>query len=94
MDTTPKWSHDVAKLLNVESPADWRLFAKRLGYTNDDLRSWASHDSPCMTVLVEWFATHKSSEATRAVYVVLKEMNRDDAAKFVAQAIEAAGKDI
>lgn len=45
-----------------------------------------------MSALVEWFATHKSSEATRAVYIVLKEMNRNDSAKTVAAAMEAAGQ--
>lgn len=92
MDTTPTWSHDVAKLLDPESNTDWRLLAKRLSYSNDDLKAWAAHHSPCMSMLVEWFATHNSSEATRAVYIVLKDMGRDDAATVVADAMKAAGE--
>ena len=78
--------------MNPEAPTDWKLMAKRLSFTNDDLTSWATHEDPCMGVLTEWFATHKSSEATRAVYIVLKEMNREDAAEIVAEALKAAGK--
>ena len=78
--------------MNPEAPTDWKLMAKRLSFTNDDLTSWATHEDPCMGVLTEWFATHKSSEATRAVYIVLKEMNREDAVEIVTDALEMAGK--
>ncbi|KAF6026409.1 hypothetical protein EB796_015297 [Bugula neritina] len=46
VDTTPTWSHDVAKLLDPESNTDWRLLAKRLSYSNDDLKAWTAHHSP------------------------------------------------
>ena len=80
--------------MNKEGSADWKLMAQRLDYSDDDVTSWATHEDPCMGVLTEWFATHKSSEATRAVYIVLKEMNRDDAVEIVAEALKAAGKTI
>ena len=91
VSATPKWAPEVAEKMNPEALTDWRLLSKRLGYSNDDLRAWAGHDNPCLTMLSEWFATHISSEATRAVYIVLKEMNREDAAKIVAEAMESAG---
>lgn len=92
LSVTPKWASKVADLLNPEALTDWRLLSKRLGYTNDDLKAWAGHENPCLTMLSEWYATHISSEATRAVYIVLKEMNREDAAGVVADAMENAGK--
>ncbi|MCP6134264.1 hypothetical protein NL393_34330, partial [Klebsiella pneumoniae] len=50
--------------------------------------------NPCMSLLSEWYATHKTSEATKAVLKNLEEMNRLDAAEIVGRAMQAVGKDI
>lgn len=91
MSNAPKWSRDVTKLLNPESEHDWRLLASRLGYSNDDIRAWATQSDPCMTLLSEWYATHNTKEATSGVLNVLQEMNRLDAASIVENAMKAAG---
>ena len=92
MSNAPAWSRDVSRLLNPESAADWRLLATRLGYDNKDIRGWATQHDPTMALLSEWYATHKTSEATHAVLKALEEMNRMDAAKIVREAKDTAGK--
>ena len=87
----PAWSRDVSILLNPEAEHDWRLLAGRLGYTNDDIRNWATQPDPCLSLLDEWFATHKTREATFAVLKALQEMNRIDAATFVEDALKDVG---
>ena len=75
--------------MNSEREHDWRLLSSRLGYTNDDIRNWATQPDPCLSLLDEWFATHKTREATFAVLKSLQEMNRTDAAMIVENALKA-----
>jgi hypothetical protein len=91
MSNAPTWSRDVTKLMNPESEHDWRLLASRLGYSPDDIRGWATQSDPCMALLSEWYATHKTFEASRGVLNILQEMNRLDAAIIVENAMKAAG---
>ena len=88
----PTWSRDVARLMNVADEHDWRLLAQRLAYSNDDIRNWATQPDPCLSLLDEWFATHKTREATFGVLKALQEMNRADAAMIVENALKAAGE--
>lgn len=91
MTNAPKWSRDLTKLLNPAHDNDWRLLAKRLGYSNDDIRSWAQQNDPCMAVLSEWYATNKTSEATYGLLTHLQEMNRQDGVVIVENAMKASG---
>ncbi|XP_067667243.1 uncharacterized protein [Haliotis asinina] len=84
----PFWARDVAKLLNPEDLLDWTLLSLRLGYTNDDIRSWAQMHDPCMAMLNEWYATRKTREATYAVLTALQEIDRLDAAVIVENAMK------
>ncbi|ELU16910.1 hypothetical protein CAPTEDRAFT_195141 [Capitella teleta] len=86
----PAWSRDVAELINEEGDGDWRLLSKRLGYTNDDIRNWATQPNPALSMFDEWFATHKTREATHAIQKNLEEMNRIDAAEIVERALAMA----
>ncbi|CAL1527344.1 unnamed protein product [Lymnaea stagnalis] len=86
----PFWARDVSKLLNPTSDHDWRLLSKRLMYSNDDIRGWAQQADPCMAMLNEWYATHKTSEATLSIFSQLQEMNRLDAAIIVENAMKNA----
>jgi hypothetical protein len=45
-----------------------------------------------MAVLSEWYATHKTREATYAILTALQEMNRMDGAAIVENAMKASGK--
>ncbi|GFS07862.1 hypothetical protein ElyMa_003000400 [Elysia marginata] len=87
---SPYWSRDVAKLLNPKADHDWTLLSSRLGYSNDDIRAWAQQADPCMAMLNEWYATRKTSEATLAILTQLQEMNRQDAAVIVENAMKNA----
>ena len=87
----PTWSRDVARLMNVKREHDWRLLATRLAYTNDDIRNWATQPDPCLSLLDEWFATHKTRDATFAVLKALQEMNRTDAVMIVENALKMTG---
>ena len=88
----PTWSRDVARLMNAEHAYDWRFLATRLGYSKDDVRSWATQPDPCLSMLDEWFATHKTREATFAVEKALNEMDRTDAAMIVENALKMTGE--
>ena len=87
----PTWSRDVARLMNTQHEYDWCFLATRLGYSKDDIRSWATQPDPCLSLLDEWFATHKTREATFAIEKALNEMNRTDAAMIVENALKMAG---
>ena len=43
-------------------------------------------------MLDEWFATHKTKDATFAVLKALQEINREDAAMIVENALKNVGK--
>ena len=92
MSHAPAWSRDVSKLLNPAADHDWRLLASRLGYTPEDIRNWGTQPDPCLSMLDEWFATHKTREATYGVLKTLVEMDRTDAAAIVDKALDAVGE--
>ena len=92
MSNAPKWSRDLTKLMNPESDHDWRLLASRLGYDNEDIKAWAQQSDPCMTLLSEWYATHRTKEANHAVFTALIEMNRLDGATIMENAMKAVGE--
>lgn len=75
----------------MEGETDWRLLSQRLGYTKDDIRNWAAQLNPSLSMLDEWFASHKTREATSAIQKNLEEMNRMDAAEIVERALAIAG---
>ena len=77
--------------MNAQHEYDWRFLATRLGYSKDDIRSWATQPDPCLSLLDEWFATHKTREATFAIEKALNEMNRTDAAMIVENALKMTG---
>ncbi|CAD5120090.1 DgyrCDS8671 [Dimorphilus gyrociliatus] len=83
----PAWTRHVSELMNDQTDHDWRLLAMKLNYTNDDIRNWATQPDPCLSMFDEWFATHKTREATNAILTNLKEMNRLDAAEIVESAL-------
>lgn len=85
----PVWSRHVSELMNEKIDNDWRLLAMRLNFTNDDIRNWATQPDPCLSMLDEWFATHKTREATYAILNNLKDMNRIDAAAIVQSALDS-----
>ena len=87
----PMWARDVAEMLNPSAEHDWRLLASRLGYTNDDIRNWATQVNPCLSMFDEWFATHKTREATFGILKQLQEMNQQQAAMIVENSLKAAG---
>ncbi|CAC5411110.1 unnamed protein product [Mytilus coruscus] len=89
MTNAPRWSRDLTKIMNPQTEHDWRLLAQRLGYSNDDIRAWASQHDPCMAVLSEWYATHKTREANYAVLTALQEISRMDGAAIVENAMKA-----
>jgi len=78
--------------MNAECERDWRLLASRLGYSADDVRNWATQPDPCLSMLDEWFATHRTREATYGVLKVLVDMDRTDASAIVDQALDAVGQ--
>ena len=91
MSNAPKWSRDLTKIMNPSTEKDWRLLASRLGYSKADIRAWAQQHDPCMALLSEWYATHKTSEANYGVLTALTEMNRTDGMIIVENAMKASG---
>ncbi|CAF4634898.1 unnamed protein product [Rotaria sp. Silwood1] len=87
-----EWGRQVCQLLNVKIDNDWRLLGKRFGYSTSELRHWSMQADPCMTLLNEWFMTHKTDEATYGLVKMLEEIGRQDAAKIIREAVVAAGE--
>ncbi|XP_070571176.1 uncharacterized protein [Ptychodera flava] len=94
ISNAPAWSRDVAKILNEDGDNNWRFLAIRLSYSPEDVRNWATAHDPTMSLLSEWYTTHKSAEATYAVLTSLKEMGRNDCAEIIEDALRAADEAI
>ncbi|XP_012946843.1 uncharacterized protein LOC101858605 [Aplysia californica] len=86
----PFWVKDVSLLLNKECSEDWRLLSSRLGYSKQDVKSWAQLADPSTAMLNKWYSDHKTSEATTALLAQLQEMAREDAAVIVENAMKNA----
>ena len=64
------------------------LLIKHIYSITDDIRNWATQPDPCLSLLDEWFATHKTREGTYAVMKMLVEINQREAAEIVEKALQ------
>ncbi|CAF1200313.1 unnamed protein product [Rotaria sp. Silwood1] len=87
-----EWGRQVTKLLNQRADNDWRLLGKRFGYSTSELRHWALQADPSMSLLNEWFMTHKTDEATYGLVKMLDDIGRQDVTKIIREAVSAAGQ--
>ncbi|CAF4808322.1 unnamed protein product, partial [Rotaria sp. Silwood2] len=87
-----EWGHDVCKLLNIRVDNDWRLLGKRFGYSTSELKPWAMQTDPSMSLLNEWFMTHKTDEAIYGLLKVLHDIGRPDVEEIIRKALTAAGE--
>uniref|UniRef100_A0ABM0M4J8 Uncharacterized protein LOC102810009 n=1 Tax=Saccoglossus kowalevskii TaxID=10224 RepID=A0ABM0M4J8_SACKO len=94
VSNAPSWSVDVSTLLNVEDGRDWRFLAIRLGYLSEDIRQLATAQNPTMSLLSEWYSTHKYREATFAVMTSLKELGRSECVNIIEDALNASGETV
>jgi len=85
------WGRDVCTLLNVRADNDWRLLGKRFGYSSSELKHWAMQSDPSMSLLNEWFMTHKADEATYGLVKMLNEIGRTDVERIIRKAVTDAG---
>ena len=85
------WGRDVCVLLNIRAENDWRLLGKRFGYSSSELKHWAMQLDPSMSLLNEWFMTHKADEATYGLVKTLKDIGREDVEQIIRKAVAAAG---
>ncbi|CAF4671529.1 unnamed protein product [Rotaria sp. Silwood1] len=86
------WGHDVCKLLNIRTNNDWRLLGKRFGYSTSELKHWSMQIDPSMSLLNEWFMTHKTDEATYGLLKILNDIGRQDVEEIIRQALTTAGE--
>ncbi|CAF3708500.1 unnamed protein product [Rotaria socialis] len=70
----PEWGAGVSKLLNSPASNNWCLLGKRFAYSTSELRHWATKADPCMTLLNEWYMTHKTDEATYGLVKMLEDI--------------------
>ncbi len=87
-----EWGRDVCTLLNIRANNDWRLLGKRFGYSTSELKHWAMQRDPSMSLLNEWFMTHKADEATYGLVKMLSEIGRQDVEQIIRKAVTAAGE--
>jgi hypothetical protein len=87
-----EWGRDVCTLLNIRAKNDWRLLGKRFGYSTSELKHWAMQLDPSMSLLNEWFMTHKADEATYGLVKMLNEIGREDVEQIIRKAVIAAGE--
>ncbi|CAF3691039.1 unnamed protein product [Rotaria socialis] len=87
-----EWGRDVCTLLNVRTENDWRLLGKRFGYSTSELKHWAMQIDPSMSLLNEWFMTHKADEATYGLLKILNDIGRTDAEDIIRKAVTKAGQ--
>jgi len=65
---------------------------KRFGYSTSELKHWAMQIDPSMSLLNEWFMTHKADEATYGLVKMLNEIGREDVEQIIRKAVTAAGE--
>ena len=87
-----EWGRGVCTLLNIRATNDWRLLGKRFGYSTSELKHWAMQKDPSMSLINEWFMTHKADEATYGLVKMLNEIGRQDVEHIIRKAVEAAGE--
>ncbi|CAF3723633.1 unnamed protein product [Rotaria sordida] len=87
-----EWGRDVCTLLNIRADNDWRLLGKRFGYSTSELKHWSMQMDPSMSLLNEWFMTHKTDEATYGLLKILNDIGRQDVEEIIRKALTKAGE--
>ncbi|CAF4900510.1 unnamed protein product, partial [Rotaria magnacalcarata] len=57
-----------------------------------EVKHWAMQIDPSMSLLNEWFMTHKADEATYGLLKVLNDIGRTDAEEIIRKAVTKAGQ--
>jgi hypothetical protein len=77
----PLWCKDISKILAMKN--NWILVAKRLNFSEKDIKGWQNQIDPCMSMLQEWFVVNKTSDAIAGLVKSLKELNYLECVKLI-----------
>jgi hypothetical protein len=83
----PFWCKKIAESLSERNSSEnkqaWILVAKRLNFTERDIKGWLAQVDPCMSMLQEWFVVNKSADAIAGLLNVFKELNYADCVSII-----------
>ena len=82
LSNVPAWCRDIAKIL-LATKDRWVLVAKRLNFSEKDIKGWMSQAEPCMSMLQEWFVINKTSDAISGLMLVFGELNLVECIKVI-----------
>ena len=72
----PLWSEELC--YEIEIKDEWVLISKRLGFSESKIEEWRHNTNPARSMLKEWFAINKKSEAISDILILFNELNMLD----------------
>lgn len=83
----PPWCEKI-KVSMTKNHQDWILVAKRLNFSDRDIKGWLNQIDPFMSMLQEWFIANKTSDAILGLMKVFKELNNRECAQIIQDSID------
>lgn len=83
----PIWCTELKSSLE-KNQQDWILIAKRLNFSNKDIKGWLNQIDPFMSMLNEWFIANKTSDAINGLLKVFRELNNRECVRIIQNNID------
>lgn len=83
----PPWCKNLRKSMK-KNRQDWILVAKRLNFSDRDIKAWLNQIEPFMSMLQEWFIANKTSDAIAGLMKVYKELGNKECVQIIQENID------
>lgn len=83
----PVWCKQI-KASMQKGHHDWILVAKRLHFSERDIKGWLNQIDPFMSMLQEWFIANKTSDAVLGLMKVYKELGNKECVQIIQENID------
>lgn len=78
----PLWCKQIRNSV-INSNSDWVLIAKRLNFSDQDIKGWLNQVDPFLSMLQEWFIANKTADAINGLLAVFKELNNAECVQII-----------
>lgn len=83
----PPWCGLIKSSMGKKNQ-NWILVAKRLNFSDRDIKGWLNQIDPFMSMMQEWFIANKTSDAIIGLMKVFKELNNKECVQIIQENID------
>lgn len=83
----PLWCKQIRNSV-INNNDDWVLIAKRLNFSDRDIKAWLNQVDPFLSMLQEWFIVNKTADAINGLLSAFKELGNGECVRIIEENVE------